>query len=210
VAQRDLSSIELPTWGRVVAGDDYVAWLVVDPVGRPVEPVRRYLSDFIACGNRPDSVRGYAYDLLRWWRWLHVVEVAWSRANVDEVRDYVLWLQQATKPRSTARTHSAATAGTVNLVTGKRYLDDRFKPRTIRHALSVVSGLLRVLVRARTRTTAEPGPTGMPTEPVERAPQPAAAIQVTGPVAPQPEAGQAAAAQPVRRSMACAVWRVDE
>ncbi|MEV0804336.1 site-specific integrase [Kribbella sp. NPDC050281] len=138
MAQRDLVSIELPMWGRVVAGDDYVPWLVVDHAGQPVEPVRRYLSDFIACGNRPGSVRGYAYDLLRWWRWLRVVEVAWSRASVDEVRDYILWLQRATKPRSIARTHSAATAGTVNLVTGKQYLDDRFKARTIRHALSVV------------------------------------------------------------------------
>jgi integrase len=138
VPQRDLASIELPRWGRVVAGDDYVPWLVVDHAGQPLEPVRRYLSDFIACGNRPGSVRAYAYDLLRWWRWLLVVEVAWSRASVDEVRDYVLWLQRATKPRSTGRTLSAATAGTVNLVTGKQYLDDRFKARTIRHALSVV------------------------------------------------------------------------
>ncbi|MEU4288252.1 site-specific integrase [Kribbella sp. NPDC026596] len=79
-----------------------------------------HLSDFIACGNRPGRVRGYAYDLLRWWRWLHVVKVVWSHARVDEVRDYVLWLQRATKSRSTARTHSAATAGTVNPMTGKQ------------------------------------------------------------------------------------------
>jgi integrase/recombinase XerD len=76
VAQRDLGSIELPTWGRVVAGDDYVPWLVVDHANEPVEPICHYLSDFIACGNRPGSVRGYAYDLLRWWRWLLVVKVA--------------------------------------------------------------------------------------------------------------------------------------
>ncbi|MEU4393736.1 hypothetical protein [Kribbella sp. NPDC023855] len=59
MAQRDLVGIELPMWGRVVAGDDYVPWLVVD--------------------------HGYAYDLLRWWRCLYVVEVAWSRASMDEV-----------------------------------------------------------------------------------------------------------------------------
>lgn len=93
MTQRDLVGIELPMWGPVVAGDGYVPWLVVDHRGRPVEPIRRYLSDFIACGNRPGSVRGYAYDLLRWWRWLYVVKVAWSRASVDEdiARDEPLW-----------------------------------------------------------------------------------------------------------------------
>ncbi|TWG04572.1 hypothetical protein [Streptomyces brevispora] len=35
-----------------------------------MQPVRRFLIDFIARDNRTGSVRSYAYDLLRWCRWL--------------------------------------------------------------------------------------------------------------------------------------------
>lgn len=135
---RDLSQIRLPTRCRVVAGDQVVPWLVVDRSGEVVEPVRRFLADFVARGNRPGSVRSYAYGLLRWWRWLAAVEVEWDRATPDETRDYVLWLQWAAKPRRSPRTISTARAGTTNAITGKEYLDDRYRPRTTRHGLAVV------------------------------------------------------------------------
>jgi len=54
----------------VAAGDEVVPWLLVDGGSVVVEPVRRFLVDFVARGNRPGSVRSYAYGLLRWWRWL--------------------------------------------------------------------------------------------------------------------------------------------
>jgi integrase/recombinase XerD len=72
-----------------------------------------YLTDFVARDNSPGSVRSYAYALLRWWRWLLAVRVERDRATPTEARDLVLWLKQATKPRNSARTVSAATAGTV-------------------------------------------------------------------------------------------------
>ncbi|WP_225448467.1 site-specific integrase [Streptacidiphilus sp. P02-A3a] len=101
-------------------------------------PVRTFLIDFIARDNRTGSVRSYAYDLLRWWRWLRVLDVEWDKATSAEVRDFVLWLGAATKPRRAARTHSAATASTTNPITKKTYLDDRYKPRTIRHSNAVI------------------------------------------------------------------------
>lgn len=78
---RDLGSIRFPRWGRVVSVAGTVPWLVVDPDGVPVEPVRRFLVDFVARDNRPGSVRGYAYDLLRWWRWLRAVGVEWDKGH---------------------------------------------------------------------------------------------------------------------------------
>ena len=113
-------------------------WLVADPDGNPVEPVRQFLRDFVARGNRVGSVRSYAYDLLRWWRWLAAVGVGWDQATSAEVRDFVLWLAHAAKPRNWPRTASAATAGTVNAVTRKRYLGDQYEPRTVRHANAVL------------------------------------------------------------------------
>jgi integrase len=133
-----LGSITLPRWGKVAASDGPSPWCVVDPDGRVVEPIQRFLIDFVACGNQPTSVRSYAYGLLRWWRWLCVTGVEWNRARPDDVRDYVLWIQRAVKPRSSARTVSASTAGTVNLKTRKQYLDDRYKPRTTRHSNAVI------------------------------------------------------------------------
>src|SRR5713226_6337578 len=95
---RDIESIELPQWGQVVPAEGVVPWLVVGPNGEPVEPVRRFLMDFVAQDNRPGSVRSYAYGLLRWWRWLLAVGVDWDKATPAEVRDLVLWLRQAAKP----------------------------------------------------------------------------------------------------------------
>jgi integrase len=138
VVERDIGSIRLPQWGRVVPAEGAAPWLVVDPDGVPVEPVRRFLVEFVARDNRVGSVRSYAYGLLRWWRWLRAVEVVWDQATSTEVRDLVLWLKQASKPRRSARTASAATAGMVNPVTRKRYLDDRYKPTTVQHSNAVL------------------------------------------------------------------------
>jgi integrase/recombinase XerD len=138
--ERDLGSIRLPRWGRVVAADGIVPWVVIDPAADPVAPIREFLRDFVAQGNRPTSVRSYAYDLLRWWRWLQVVEVDWDKVTSAEVRDYVLWLGQTMKPRNSFRTSSVLTAGTVNPITRKQYLDDRYQARTVRHSNAVLRG----------------------------------------------------------------------
>ena len=68
--ERDIAAIRLPQWGRVVEAEAeaVVPWLVVGPDGSPVEPVKRFLRDFVARGNRAGSVRSYAYGLLQWWR----------------------------------------------------------------------------------------------------------------------------------------------
>ncbi|MFI0454262.1 site-specific integrase [Actinomadura sp. 6N118] len=135
---RDVGIIEFPSWGRVVATGGVVPYEVLDDDGQPIEPIRRYLRDFVAQGRRPGSVRSYAYDLLRWWRWLRAVGVEWDRATSVEVCDLVLWLQRATKRRRTARTTSAATAGTINPITRKLHPGDRYQPRTIRHSNAVL------------------------------------------------------------------------
>lgn len=135
----DVSSVRLPDWGQVVpSGDRVVAWQVVDPDGHVIVAIAQFLRDFTAQGNRAGSVRSYAYALLRWWRWLRVVEVEWDKATSAEVREFVLWLGQARKPRRAARTVTASTAGTVNPVTGKQHLGDGYEPRTVRHSNAVL------------------------------------------------------------------------
>ncbi|NHU47767.1 site-specific integrase [Rhodococcus sp. A14] len=136
--ERDIGAIRLPRWGRVERAAGVVAWDVLDDGGTPVEPIRRYLTDFVAQGNSQASVRSYAYALLRWWRWLRAVDVDWDKATPAECRDLVLWLQANLKTRRSPRTKSLATAGTINPITRKRYLDDNYAIRTIRHSNAVV------------------------------------------------------------------------
>jgi hypothetical protein len=118
--ERDLGSIRLPRWGRVVPVEGVVPWLVVDLDGEAVEPIQRFLRDFVAGGNRM------------------AIGVDWDKATSAEVKDFVLWLGQAAKPRNSSRTRSIVTVGTVNAVTRKRYLGDQYEPRTVRHGNAVL------------------------------------------------------------------------
>ncbi|WP_239159714.1 tyrosine-type recombinase/integrase [Winogradskya humida] len=135
---RDLASMVLPSWGRVVSIDGVVPFAMLDDIGAPVEPVQTFLRDFTACGNRAGSARSYAFALLRWWRFLLAVDVAWNHATAAETRDFVLWLKQAAKPVAAYRTASLKLIGTVNPVTRKEYLGDDYKPRTVRHSNAVL------------------------------------------------------------------------
>ncbi|MER6390535.1 hypothetical protein ABT236_18970 [Streptomyces sp. NPDC001523] len=57
---------------------------VVDPYGEAVEPVITYLRDLALDDNRPLTGRSYAYDMLRWYRLLWFLGVAWERATQSE------------------------------------------------------------------------------------------------------------------------------
>jgi len=149
--ERDIASIVLPSWGRVGCADGVVAWLVFDDTGEPVKPIRDYLVDFIAQGNSTGSVRSYAYGLLRWWRWLRAVGVEWDQATPAEGRGLVLWLMHSSKKRNHARTKSLTTAGTVNPITRKRYLDDKYAVRTVRHSNAVVRAFYQYWIDERQR-----------------------------------------------------------
>jgi integrase len=155
---RDVGSIELPAWGRVVCGVGEVPFCVVDPDGAPVEPVERFLRDFVAQGNASGSVRSYAYGLHRWWRFLRAVGVEWDRATSAEVRDFVLWLQQARKAGAPQRTRSARLAGTVNPITRKQYLDDGYQVATVRHSNAVVRSFYEFCLESGTGPLVNPVP----------------------------------------------------
>jgi site-specific recombinase XerD len=137
-SDRILDGIVLPQWGRVEPSDGPVPWTVVTDEGLDLVVVQQYLREVVARGGSPSTTRSYAYDLLRWWRWLMAIGVQWDRATSTEVKDYVLWLRSATKRRRHARTASAATAGTINPLTQKQYLDDQYRARTIRHSNAVL------------------------------------------------------------------------
>ncbi|MFD4904186.1 tyrosine-type recombinase/integrase [Kitasatospora purpeofusca] len=134
---RDVSVLVVPRVGAVVeTGDPVLPYRLIDGAGEEVAVVNAFLRNMRACDCSPLSLRSYGMDLLRWWRFLAAVDVRWHRAQLVEVRDFVLWMQQARKP--TKRRPGSPAPGSVNPTTGKRYPSAGYAPRTINHALSVI------------------------------------------------------------------------
>ncbi|MFD7972973.1 tyrosine-type recombinase/integrase [Streptomyces clavifer] len=66
--------------------------------------------------------------------------MAWDKATESEVAVLAGWLRMAANPQRQRKRPGGATPGSVNLKTGKPTLRAGYAPRTINHALSVVSG----------------------------------------------------------------------
>jgi site-specific recombinase XerD len=99
----DLALTVVPLAGRLVeTGDLAEPYRLVDGSGVVVESVGTYFRELQATGRSPATVRSYGMDLLRWFRFLWAVGVAWDRATRVEAREFARWLQLAGKP---ARPH---------------------------------------------------------------------------------------------------------
>lgn len=139
-SRRGVSGLVVARVGRVAAtGDPVLPWAVLDGAGTPVEPVSAFLRDLLACGSSAASCRSYGFDLLRWFRFLTAVDVAWHRAQRGDVRDFVLWLRVCHNPARDRHRHDAPAPGAVNPRTGKTSLRAGYAPATINHAVSVMS-----------------------------------------------------------------------
>ncbi|MGW1107386.1 tyrosine-type recombinase/integrase [Streptomyces sp. NPDC002540] len=130
----------LPRVGSVVHLEtQHPAYAVLDPAGRPVESVTPYLRDIALNDNSPATSRSYANDLLRWFRFLWLLNVTWDKATEGEVAVIVGWLRTAPNPQRRRTRPDAPPPGSVNPRTGKRYLKAGYAPATINHALTVVA-----------------------------------------------------------------------
>jgi len=127
----------------VATGDDREPYRVVGPDGVAAEPVSVFLRDLLASGKSAATLRSYAVDLLRWWRFLDAVDVAWDRAERAEARDFSCWIQLTVKQRlQTSRPRAARwssrTPGAPNPVTGKPSSGDGYAPSTVAHSETVL------------------------------------------------------------------------
>jgi site-specific recombinase XerD len=141
---RDLSRLVVSRAGRLVAtGDDGEPYRLAGRDGAILEPVSVFLRDLLASGKSESTLRSYAVDLLRWWRFLDAVDVAWDRASRAEARDFSCWIQLTAKQRlQTSRPRAARwssrSAGTPNPVTGKPASGDGYAPSTVAHSETVL------------------------------------------------------------------------
>ena len=138
--QRHVPGLVVPRVGTVrPIGDPVLPWVVVDELGGRIDAVDDFLKHLLACGNSPASCRSYAYDLLRWLRFLAAVDVTWQRAQRCEVRDFVLWLRTSPNPARDRQRRDAPLPGSVNARTGKPYLGAGYALATINHAVAVLA-----------------------------------------------------------------------
>lgn len=149
---RDVGSLAVPLAGDLVAtGACEEPYRLLDPSGGVVEPVAAYLRDLEAAGRSVATLRSYGMDLLRWFRFLWAVEVAWDRASRIEARDFSRWLRMAGKqtrvhwrhrgqhePENDGHAGSASSPSAVNAVTGKPLPGKGYAVSTIAHSETVL------------------------------------------------------------------------
>jgi integrase/recombinase XerD len=98
--------VALPKIGRVIqTQDSALPWRVT---GLPTDAtdIDEFLLTMVASDCSPQTIRSYAFDLLRWWRFLAIVGHRWDAAAREDVRDLVLWMRQPQE--ANGRTYSPA------------------------------------------------------------------------------------------------------
>ena len=99
IPSSDRAMAVVPQVGRLVAtGELWDPYRLLDAEGVTVEAVSSYFKELQAAGRSPATVRSYGMDLLRWFRFLWAIGVAWDRATRTEARDFARWLQVGGKP----------------------------------------------------------------------------------------------------------------
>ena len=106
---RDLAALVVPAGGSLLqVGSRWEPYRLVDPGGGEVAAATAYFRDLQAAGRSEATVRSYGMNLLRWFRFLWAVEVAWDRASRIEARDFCRWLLIAGRPARPTRSDQVA------------------------------------------------------------------------------------------------------
>jgi integrase len=163
--ERDLCGLVVARVGRLVGTvDPFEPYQLVDPDGRVVVPVAWYLKDLQAAGRSAATQRSYGMDLLRWFRFLWAVGVAWEQATRVEARDFSRWVQVGGKPamqhwrRSTGVSVPGGSVRGPNSVTGKSPAGPVYASATAVHSESVLRRFYEFHVEAGTGPIVNPFP----------------------------------------------------
>ena len=102
-----------------VPGSGTRSWTVLGDDDVPVVPVDRFLAYLTGIGRSPNTVKAYAHDLKDYWEFIGLRSLDWREARLEDIGEFVAWLQLPPAGRSgeVAVLPSAAaqvTASTVN------------------------------------------------------------------------------------------------
>jgi site-specific recombinase XerD len=160
---RDLGSLAVPRVGSLVTtGDPWEPYRLLDSSGEPVVAVAAYFGELQAAGRSVTTQRSYGMALLRWFRFLWAVEIAWREATRVEARDFSRWIQIRAKPvrphwRSPEKV-PVVKAKRVNPVTGRRPPGEKYAPSTIAHCETVLRSFYGFHLDAGTGPLVNPFP----------------------------------------------------
>lgn len=133
---RDLNGLTLSALGEVVSST-IPPWDLLLPDERATHVCRSFLREVHS--HRADlTVRSYAYDLQRWFRFLAAVDVKWEDATSTEVTDFFVWMKHAEKSNGNQNKKTRDPRISRNAITGKPYVGDSFSQSTMDHNETVL------------------------------------------------------------------------
>jgi integrase/recombinase XerD len=84
----------------VIPGSGTRSWTVVGDDDAPVGPVDRFLAYLTDIGRSPNTVKAYAHDLKDYWDFIGLHGLDWREARLEDVGEFVAWLQLPPAGRS--------------------------------------------------------------------------------------------------------------
>jgi integrase/recombinase XerD len=84
----------------VIPGSGTRSWTVLGDDDVPVVPVDRFLSYLTDIGRSPNTVKAYAHDLRDYWCFLGFRGLDWREARLEDIGEFVVWLQLPPAGRS--------------------------------------------------------------------------------------------------------------
>ena len=83
-----------------VPGSGTRSWTVLGDDDVPVVPVDRFLAYLTDIGRSPNTVKAYAHDLKDYWEFLGFRSLDWREARLEDIGEFVAWLQLPPAGRS--------------------------------------------------------------------------------------------------------------
>jgi integrase/recombinase XerD len=84
----------------VIPGPGTRSWTVLGDDDVPVVPVDRFLAYLTDIGRSPNTVKAYAHDLKDYWCFLGFRGLDWREARLEDIGEFVVWLQLPPAGRS--------------------------------------------------------------------------------------------------------------
>src|SRR5262249_50870901 len=97
----------------VVPESGMLSWTVLGEDDVSVVPVDRFLAYLTDIGRSPNTVKAYAHDLKDYWGFLEFRGLDWREARLEDVGEFVAWLQLPPAGRSGQVAGVASAAGEV-------------------------------------------------------------------------------------------------
>ena len=84
----------------VIPGSGTRSWTVLGDDDIPVVPVDRFLAYLTDIGRSPNTVKAYAHDMKDLWQFLGFRGLDWREARLEDIAEFVVWLQLPTAGRA--------------------------------------------------------------------------------------------------------------